>query len=374
VIVLQANFAFDARILDADQLLDQYATLTGWSEALLEAGAARVVVQQRFHRRAALMRNGVEYRFVDSWTAPSAHDGRFDIAHANGLGFPGRIWQLRRLLPRPTAIVVQDHAGGPPPDNVVSRLFTRRGLREVDGFLFTATEQAEPWQAATVIAERQTVYEVLESSTRLRPIPRGPARTASGVEGAPALLWVGRLNANKDPLTVLGGFEQVVGTLPGARLTMVFGTDDLLTRVRARVDASPALANRVRLVGRVAREDLPAYYSAADIFVLGSHHEGSGYALLEACACGAVPVVTSIPPFRTITGANGLGRLWAPDDGAAMARAVCDVASGDLGAQRAAVALHFARALSWPAVGRRALEIYREVVARRRGSLQRGVH
>ena len=34
---------------------------------------------------------------------------------------------------------------------------------------------------------------------------------------------------------------------------------------------------------------------AADIFTLGSHREGSGYALTEALACGLPPVVTDIP-------------------------------------------------------------------------------
>ena len=80
------------------------------------------------------------------------------------------------------------------------------------------------------------------------------------------------------------------------------------------MSASPALARRVRLVGYVPQEKLPAYYSAADIFVLGSHHEGSGYALIEACACGAVPVVTRIPPFRAITGDGARGALWPPGD------------------------------------------------------------
>ena len=43
----------------------------------------------------------------------------------------------------------------------------------------------------------------------LRPLPRAMARAISGVHGDPALLWVGHLDANKDPLTVLEGFEQV---------------------------------------------------------------------------------------------------------------------------------------------------------------------
>ena len=47
------------------------------------------------------------------------------------------------------------------------------------------------------------IADVMEASTTLAAIPRDEARRSSGVEGSPAMLWVGRLNANKDPLTVL---------------------------------------------------------------------------------------------------------------------------------------------------------------------------
>jgi glycosyltransferase involved in cell wall biosynthesis len=110
---------------------------------------------------------------------------------------------------------------------------------------------------------------------------------------------------------------------------------------------------------------MAAYFSAADLFVAGSHHEGSGYALMEACACGAVPVVTDIPTFRLLTG-GAAGALWPPGDAAAFARALADVSARDLLEERARLSDHFTRALTWDAVGRRALEIYEDVVARRR--------
>jgi hypothetical protein len=44
-----------------------------------------------------------------------------------------------------------------------------------------------------------------------------------------------------------------------------------------------------------------------------------------------------------------------------LGQALIDMAGRDLGAVRAEVARHFARELSWTAVGRRALHIYAEV-------------
>ncbi len=84
------------------------------------------------------------------------------------------------------------------------------------------------------------------------------------------------------------------------------------------------------LVGRVDRADLPNYYAAADVFVSGSHYEGSGYALIEAMSAGVVPVVTDIPSFRAIAGDTGA--RWTPGDAADFARVLVEVCSTDLDA------------------------------------------
>ena len=57
---------------------------------------------------------------------------------------------------------------------------------------------------------------------------------------------------------------------------------------------------------------------AADVFVLGSHREGSGYSLIEALACGLPPVVTDIPSFRSLTAAGAVGALWPCGDARAL--------------------------------------------------------
>jgi glycosyltransferase involved in cell wall biosynthesis len=365
--IAQANYMFDDGLTDPDALLDRYFTLTGWSEALLAAGAGRVTVVQRFHRRARVERNGVTYLFTDEdgWRfAGTVASVQADVVHVNGLIFPARTWLLRRALPARTALVVQNHSDG----GVVGRaprlrLVGRAARGAADAYLFAAIEHAVAWRDAGIVAARQATYQVMEASTSFRPIDRTAARRAAGIEGSPALLWVGRLNANKDPLTVIDGFERSVDRLPGATLTMVYGESALLGDVQRRVVNSDVLRPRMRLAGAVSHERMPAFFSAADIYVGGSHHEGSGYALMEACACGAVPVVTDIPTFRLLTG--GAGALWPVGDPAALAGALVEVSVGNLGDERARIAAHFARELSWDAIGRRALAIYRDVVARR---------
>jgi glycosyltransferase involved in cell wall biosynthesis len=363
VSVVQVNYAYDKALADPDALLDRYFTLTGWSGALVEAGAGRVAVVQRFHRRARVIRNGVDYIFRQQGMAAAAAACHPDVAHVNGLEFALATWRLRRVLPRSAAVVVQNHAdGGSVGRAPWLRLAGRATRRAVDAFLFAAAEHGDAWRRAGFVARNQPAYCVMEASTTLRPMEAAAARAESGLQGSPALLWVGRLNANKDPLVVLDAFERSLADLPGAVLTMIYSTGELLAEVRGKIDRSPALRERVRLSGAVPHERMAAYFSAADVFLVGSHHEGSGYSLMEACACGAVPVVTDIPTYRLLTG-GVIGALWTPGDAASAARALVDVGRRDLAAERARAIDRFARDLSWSAVGRRALEIYQEVLS-----------
>jgi glycosyltransferase involved in cell wall biosynthesis len=379
---------FDAADRDPEALLARFHALVCWSEALVEAGAGVVTVVQRFHRNLGLRRKGVDYRFVADggppsvppwyWGEPVVRAVRLSspaVVHVDGVIFPFLVRHLRLRLPADTAIVVQDHGGihqgSPGFRNWPWRMLHRAGLRAADGFLFTARELAAPWQGAKIIGDNQSIYEVLESSTDLATqvppsvlSPDGSQddradRGGRPLAGDPALLWVGRLDGNKDPLTVLAAFEIALAELPGAALTMVFGGDDLLSQVKRRIEGSPRLAERVHLLGRLDHGRLPALYAAADFFVLASHHEGSGFALIEALSFGVTPVVTDIPSFRMITDGGRLGALFPPGDAQAMASALVSLAGGDLASRREVVRRHFASEFSWAAVGRKTLAVYR---------------
>src|SRR5216683_2960387 len=99
--VAQINYVYDARLRDPDALLERYATLTGWSQALLSGGASRSTVVQRFHGDADFSRNGVRYLFVKDRNTERPRLWRGvrrlhqavalvdpDLVHVNGLSFP----------------------------------------------------------------------------------------------------------------------------------------------------------------------------------------------------------------------------------------------------------------------------------------------
>ncbi len=378
--VVIANCWFDRDILNPEQLLERYHALTGWAEAVARAGTA-VTVVQRFATDTFLRRGSVDYRFVADGTAGLVTPGflarfagaigdlRPDVVHVGGFTFPAIVGCLRMRLPSQTAVVVQDHGGvRASPGSwrwAGRRLLYRLGLGAADAFLFTAREQAALWHDAGIIRAGHTVYEILESSTDMGSWP--PAKDAGvALPGSPAILWVGRLDSNKDPVTVLEGFAQASVSLPRAALTLVYGDDVLLPAVEGWIGAHPELRARIHLRGRLERKSLPAFYSSADLFVIGSHREVACFSLIEALSFGVIPVVTDIPPFRAITDRGSVGGLWPPGDAARCARALVEAANLDLAAEQRRVLGHFERNLSWPAIGRRAVEIYGEVLSRRR--------
>ena len=344
------------------ELLDAWPTLVDVAQAAAAAGVEVAVVQAGW-RNEVLERAGVRFHFVAepgtrllprrlSAAAPlrllrRVRALRPDVVHLHGLAFPVAI---RMAASAGAAVLVQDHGAAVPPRS--RRALHAWGLRRAAGVAFTAREMAEPFAAAGVLPRRTPVFEVLESSTRFTPGDREQARAAAAIDGDPCVLSVGRLMADKDPLTVLDAFARAAPRLPHARLWMAFGDAPLLAEVRTRIQGDPALEGRVRLLGRVPHARVQALCRAADLFVTASRREGSGYALLEAIACGAVPLASDIPAHRRITRGGAVGGLFPRGDADALAALLVEHASRPRAGARAEVRAHFDRHLSFAAVGR----------------------
>jgi glycosyltransferase involved in cell wall biosynthesis len=380
-VIAVVAYCFDPAERDAETWLEHDPSVGVWGEAAAAAGAGPVTVVQRFVSDRRLQLRGVDYRFVADGEAadvpPWYWGGRMaealralrpEAVHVHGMVYPVHLRLLRsRLGPRVT-LLMQDHGGihadSPGFGRWYWRNFYRWGLAAADGFLFSARAQAAPWQRAGIIRPNQPIYEIMESSTELAGFSPRPGDQVA--KGNPALLWVGRLDANKDPLTILTGFERALATLQTASLTMVYSSDELLPEVQQRIDGSPTLRGRVHLLGRLPQRALPALYASADLFVLGSHHEAAGYSVIEALAFGATPVVADIPSFRSLTDGGRIGALFRVGDAGDLTLALQRVGASDLKTNRAAVRAHFEEHFSWPALGRRSVAIYREAIERTR--------
>ncbi|MGK5677381.1 glycosyltransferase [Micromonospora sp. URMC 106] len=152
--------------------------------------------------------------------------------------------------------------------------------------------------------------------------PRAPAR--------PRIITVGRMVERK-------GFQDVVRAMPAvpdAECVMVGGppagllaADSFARRLGALAE-SCGVADRVKLVGAVPREEMGRWYRSADILVAAPWYEPFGLTPLEGMACG-VPVIGSNVGGIADTVVHGLtGDLVPPRDpralGAAIRRLLAD--------------------------------------------------
>lgn len=83
------------------------------------------------------------------------------------------------------------------------------------------------------------------------------------------------------------------------------------------------LTGQVVFLGWLPFEDIPVIYSAADLFVFPSLHEGFGIPVLEAMASGVPVVCSNIEPLDEVAG--GAARLVDPIDAESIAEGMRDV-------------------------------------------------
>ncbi len=286
-----------------------------------------------------------------------------DLIHFHSVNLQWNLWLLLQLLARDCPPVVLHFHGGYPARNRLARAAQRWGLQRAARLLFTTRAHAEPFVKAGILDGMDRVEELMETSSSFEVQSRPEARRETGMVGNPVFLWAGRLHPIKDPLTALRGFERILSAWPEARLYLQYLSDEMLAEMGTFVAQRPAMASCVHFRGRAPFERMQAIYNSADFLLQGSRREFSGCAVLEAMACGVIPVVTDIPSFRAMTEGGKHGLLFPVGDDQALARGVLSVDRAAIPERSGEIRAHFERALGFPALARRLDGIYRSALA-----------
>jgi glycosyltransferase involved in cell wall biosynthesis len=270
-----------------------------------------------------------------------------DVVFVNGFIFPLQIIQLRLKLGRAVRIIVLHRAEKP--FRRIKKYLQILADKCVDAYLFSSYEFGKEWMDRGIISRKEKIFEVMQASSSFLPKDRIFAKTSLQVTGSPVFLWVGRLDSNKDPLTVIKAFMKFLKFEPGAMLNMIFQTEEILEDVKAGIEGT----DRIKLIGKVEHSRLETWYSYSDYIVSGSHYEGSGIAVCEAMSCGCIPVVTNIMSFRSMTGRGKCGILYEPGNDEGLLAALLKTKSMDMVAEKIKVLQQFREELSFEAIGRK---------------------
>ncbi|HSL81291.1 MAG TPA: glycosyltransferase family 4 protein, partial [Thermoanaerobaculia bacterium] len=247
----------------------------------------------------------------------------------------------------------------------VSYVRERRSVRPVraDGAVVsrpTASERLFAWLRAPVLAvlgrttarladrvvapSRATAAELEEDygarapaviPNGVTPAPAAPPGVGPGElppAGSPMVLFAGRFRTRKAVAVLLEAFARLLREHPGAALVLA-GDGEQRGALEARAERL-GIAGAVRFAGVQPRDALPAWYAAADLFCLPSLYEGFPLAILEAMAAGLPVVATAVAgvPEAVVDGVTG--RLVPPEDAAALARALAELAADPERARR----------------------------------------
>lgn len=109
--------------------------------------------------------------------------------------------------------------------------------------------------------------------------------------------FAGRVNAKQKRMDLVPGFVRELETRKVNYCLEIAGEGDYCGRLRTFIENN-GLAGRIRLLGRLKREEISDFWQKQDICLNLSDYEGRSISVMEAMANGAVPVVTATSGIR----------------------------------------------------------------------------
>ncbi len=247
-------------------------------------------------------------RLIDMVYTTVAQRRAYELAHIDVFSGPSFVWaeavcSTLRTLRKPYVLTLR---GGNLP--VFAQRWPRRTRR-----LFNAARRVTV--PSRYLGETMSHYR-----SDLAVIPNaidvGAHAFSLRASASPRLIWVRALHAVYNPLLAV---EVLARLAPrGATLAMLGPDKDGSRELVAKRAAELGVSDRLELVGRVNKADIPRYLASADIFLNTTNIDNTPISVLEAMASGLCVVSTSVGgiPFLLTHERDAL--LVPRDDVAAM--------------------------------------------------------
>lgn len=299
--------------ISCQSLLRELASDTSISVDLITSGAGEGLEVQDLDERIRIFKLPVGKKNLHFWTASEiarwtwgasrlsrklSSQQDYDLSHCWG-GWPSGLlgYRLRHEIP----YIIGLRGSDVPGYNV--------RLRHLDNLVLERLSRLIWRQAREVLANSENLKALARRTSAdipIRVIRNGVDcemfTPGSSVEPM-NLLYVGRLIERKGLFYLLEAFGALAEAMPGLRLTLA-GDGPELDRLEEYCNHHD-LESKVKLTGRLTREQLLPLYQSTSVFVMPSLEESLPNAVLEAMASG-LPIVTTHTGARELLDSNGL--------------------------------------------------------------------
>jgi len=263
---------------------------------------------------------------------------------------------------------------------------TRRADERTSEVIRTITEEEVIARSDCVVASTPFEFEDLvehysADPARLCTSPPGirhdvfhpgdqeAARMWTGLDRGPVILFAGRIQPLKGVDIAIEALAMM--QTRHARLVVIGGPSgsDGKAEMQRLTDLACDLgvAGRITFIPPLPREQLVAFYQAADVVIMPSRSETFGLVAAEAQSCGTPVVAANVGGLRFIIEDGKSGLLVDGHNPADYATALDRVLTDrDLATRLSAGALEHAERFSWETTVSRLLELYEGIAASRR--------
>lgn len=149
-----------------------------------------------------------------------------------------------------------------------------------------------------------TIFFPLSETERAHA--RSQKLPAAGLDPAERIIvWVGRIDRQKNPALLIDAFAAVAGQYADVRLVMI-GDGNLRPEIEAQI-AAAGLHDKVRLLGALVAGEVAEWMKIGDLLALSSAYEGMPRCVVEALGSGMPVATTDVGEVRQVVqpGING---------------------------------------------------------------------
>jgi glycosyltransferase involved in cell wall biosynthesis len=186
-------------------------------------------------------------------------------------------------------------------------------IRQASALIAIAGNEVDHFSAYGILPDRITTIPNGIDTLDYQIYDVAKFRDQVGLNNAPYILFVGRLNPIKGPDLLLQAFGRIA-PMHGDYHLVLAGPDDGMKASLESAAGSMGLRERVHFLGYVGGAEKAAAYHGASFVVIPSRQEAMSIVVLEAGICGKPVLMTDQCGFHTVGQVDG-GRITAATEG-----------------------------------------------------------